>query len=160
MYDSLIGALSYTATQNTATTTPANAGLYFMIAVLALIFAVIGTIGLWKIFAKAGRPSWVAVVPIYNFWTFFEISGKPGWWALSLLVIWIPFVGWIPLIVLYILATLELAKRFGKNENFAIVWLIIFSVIGLLALGIGNDQYKLTKLTKLSATPKTNYNRI
>ena len=36
----------------------------------------------WIIFAKAGRPGWAAIIPIYNYYIALKIAGKPGWWLL------------------------------------------------------------------------------
>ena len=44
--------------------------------VIALIFAVIGIIGLWKVFVKAGEKGWKAIIPIYNAYILFKIAGK------------------------------------------------------------------------------------
>jgi hypothetical protein len=113
--------------------------------VLGLIGYVIAVIAYWKVFTKAGRPGWQAIIPIYNTWVLFEIAGKPGWWALLSLAGIIPvigFLGAIAFLVLYILAMLELAKRFGKSTTFAVVGLIIFNIVGLLILAFGPAKYQ------------------
>lgn len=90
------------------------------------------------IFKKAGRPMWAAYVPIYNSWVLFEIAGKPGWWVL---LNFIPIVGSIVYLVLYIVVALELAKRFGKGVVFAILGLVLFPIIGVLMLAFGKSKY-------------------
>jgi len=42
-----------------------------------LIVIVVGT---WKMFVKAGKPGWAAIVPIYHTIVLLEIVGKPIWW--------------------------------------------------------------------------------
>jgi uncharacterized membrane protein YoaK (UPF0700 family) len=74
---------------------------------------------LWKVFEKAGKPGWAAIVPIYNLIVLLEIAGKPAWWVILLLI---PFVN----IVVAIIMVLAIAKNFGKGAGFA---------IGLLLLG-------------------------
>jgi hypothetical protein len=111
---------------------------------IALLVVVAVVAALWKIFEKAGEDGWKALVPVYNSWILFEISGKPGWWALVGLVGIIPILGLfagLAAYVLYILAMLELGKAFGKSTAFTVVALVIFSFIGLLILGFGNDKY-------------------
>lgn len=118
---------------------PAINSTFFAIGILFVIACVVIAItAAWKLFEKAGRPGWAAIIPLYSTWVLFEISGKPGWWALVGLI---PYVGWIVLFVLNIIAMLELAKRFGKSISFAVFGLIIFQVIGFLILAFGDATY-------------------
>ena len=109
--------------------------------VLAAIVSILGIIAFWKIFEKADIPGWYSLIPLYHAWVLFEISGKPGWWSLTVLLALIPFVGWIPYFVLSIIAMLSLAKRFGKSKVFAVVGLVIFSIVGLLILALSDATY-------------------
>lgn len=116
-----------------------NASIFFIIGALFVATCIAVAIAAeWKVFVKAGKPGWAAIIPVYNSWVLFEISGKPGWWALIGLI---PYVGWIILIVLYIIAMLALAKRFGKSATFAIFGLFIFQIIGFIILGYGSSTY-------------------
>jgi hypothetical protein len=118
-----------------------SGGLVAAYFIFVFILAVFYIVTLWKVFVKAGRPGWAAIVPIYNGWVFFEISGKPGWWALFAFLGFIPIIGSIPLIVLALIASLELAKRFGKTTVFAVVLMWLFSFIGLPILAFGDAKY-------------------
>lgn len=109
------------------------------IFLLSIVFYIIFSVILGFVFKKAGRPLWAAFIPIYNTWVLFEISGKPGWYALVGLV---PFVGGIISLVLYIIAMLELAKKFGKSPMFAVFGLIIFSFIGFIILAFDSSSYE------------------
>ncbi len=115
-------------------------GSFTLLIVLASI--IITVVALWKVFEKAGVEGWKAIIPIYNGWVLAEIAGKPGWWSLVSLLAWIPLIGPIAALVVYVLIALELAKRFGKDTAFAILGLIIFSTIGLLILGFGDAKYQ------------------
>ena len=117
-----------------------NTSLFVIGAIFVIVCVVVGFTAEWKMFVKAGRPGWAALIPVYNSWTLFEISGRPGWWALFGII---PYIGWLTLLVLYIIAMPELARRFGKDTVFAIVWLVIFQIIGFIMLGIGDAEYKL-----------------
>lgn len=44
-------------------------------------------ISLWKVFKKAGRNGWEAIIPLYNTWVLVEISGLAWWYALILILI-------------------------------------------------------------------------
>lgn len=144
MLHSLATAYSYDYTTQTSTA-HINPGVIIFVGLLSMILAVFAIITMWKLFQKAGRPGWAAIVPVYNFWVLFEISGKPGWWALIGLAGIIPFLGpfvSIAYFVLYVIAMLELAKRFGKDTTFAVVGLILFSIIGMAMLAFGDAKYQ------------------
>ncbi len=130
-------------------------GAYFVfVIVIYLVFSFI----LSKVFAKAKQPAWAAFVPIYNTWVLFEISGKPGWWALLIIPSFIPLVGLlfsIALAVMSLLAALELAKRFGKSQVFAIFGLWLFSIIGYAILAFDKSTYHAAPVAAVTpqATP-------
>jgi hypothetical protein len=127
------------------TVTTTDAGLFGvglgMLLLFSLAFWVVSVIALWKVFEKAGEKGWKALIPIYNFWVLCEIAGRPGWWSLSILLAWIPFVGWIVPFVVWIIVALDLGKAFGQTTLFSVLALIIFSFIGLLILGFGDAKY-------------------
>ena len=117
---------------NTSTTTgvsplAAGMGVGMMLVWCAVVLILI--ISMWKIFTKAGKPGWAAIVPIYNLIVLLEIGCKPIWWFILMLI---PFVNIIILIILLI----EIAKRFGKGVGFAIGMLILpFIFYPMLAFG-------------------------
>ena len=117
-----------------------NSTIFILGAVFVVACVIVAIAAQWKVFVKAGRPGWAAIIPIYNSWVLFEISGKPGWWALIGII---PYVGWLILLVLLIIAMLELAKRFGQTTLFAIFGLIIFQIVGFIILGFGDAEYKI-----------------
>ncbi|MCO5253802.1 MAG: DUF5684 domain-containing protein [Bacteroidetes bacterium] len=99
---------------------------YFLIVLLMII-------SMWKVFEKAGKPGWAAIVPIYNLVILLEIVRKPIWWIILLLI---PFVNLIVIIILYI----ELAKVFGQGGGFA-VGLILLGIIFIPILAFGDAKY-------------------
>jgi hypothetical protein len=67
--------------------TSTQLALFFgFLLIPALIIWLISVIGMWKIYEKAGKPGWAAIVPIYNIIVLLEIIGKPVWWLLLFLV--------------------------------------------------------------------------
>ena len=112
----------------------------------ALLFAgVVGILmiaSMWKVYAKAGKPGWAALIPIYNLVVLLQIVRKPLWW---IAMFFIPLVNFIFLILLYI----ELAKAFGKSGGFA-AGLIFLAIIFFPILGFGSSQYVYGE-----AAPKT-----
>lgn len=117
-----------------------NTSLFIIGAIFLIVCVVVGFAAEWNIFVKAKRPGWAALIPVYNTWVLFEISGRPGWWALFGII---PYFGWLTLLVLYIIAMPELARRFGKDTSFGIIWLVIFQIIGFVMLGFGEAEYKI-----------------
>lgn len=143
-------AQTYSSYDTTTLNSGASAAAGFALFSGVLIFiwlavVIVAIVAMWKVFEKAGVEGWKAIIPVYNSWTLAEIAGKPGWWGLVPLVYLIPVIGWIfgwiAVLVVYVIIALELAKRFGKDTTFAILWLIIFSLVGMLMLGFGDAKY-------------------
>lgn len=120
------------------------AGTFLLVMMLILLPLIIFYIVcLWKTFEKAGVEGWKAIVPFYNFWVLCEIAGKPGWWSLVVLLSFIPvinLVGWIAILVVQVLISIEVAKAFGKDSVFALL-LIFLPVVGYAILGFGDAKY-------------------
>ncbi|MEA2162419.1 MAG: hypothetical protein QOK37_546 [Thermoanaerobaculia bacterium] len=130
-----LALLQETTTTTTTDAVPAAAagmGIGLGIAYLVVILLII--ISLWKIFVKAGKPGWAAIIPIYNLIVILEIAGKPIWWFILMLI---PFVNIIVLIIVYI----AFARNFGKGAGFAIGMLILpFIFFPMLAFGDARYQ--------------------
>ncbi|QNM96151.1 DUF5684 domain-containing protein [Chitinimonas koreensis] len=101
---------------------------------LAIIVAVIA--GLWKVFEKAGKPGWAALIPIYNLIVLLQIAGKPIWWIVLCLI---PLVN----IVIAFIVGIEIAKRFGQSALFG-VGLTLLGFIFYPILGFGDARYQGT----------------
>lgn len=114
-----------------STTGLAAIGTTYMVMMLAII--VVAIVANWKIFTKAGKPGWAAIVPFYNLYVQFQIAGMNGWMFLLLLV---PIVNIVVAIMLYV----NLAKAFGKSTGFA-VGLIFLNFIFMLILAFGSAEY-------------------
>lgn len=91
-------------------------------------------LGMWKVFSKADRKPWLAIVPLYNNWVLFEIAGRPGWWSLASLL---PVVGWVA----WIMMSLDLARRFKKGRGFTVL-IVLLPPVALCILGYGDAAYK------------------
>lgn len=105
-----------------------------------LVLAVVMVVSLWKVFVKAGRPGWVALVPVYNTWVLAEVVGRPGWWGLYPLLGVIPFLGGILALVVGVILSIDLAKSFGKDPAFAAL-LILLPIVGYPMLAFGDAKY-------------------
>jgi hypothetical protein len=107
-------------------------GPIFWICMLAFIVLMIAS--LWKVFVKAGKPGWAAIIPIYNAVVLLDIVGKPIWWIILYLI---PLVNIVIIIIVYV----ALAKCFGKGVGFAL-GLIFLGIIFFPILGFGSSTYK------------------
>jgi len=104
-------------------------------AVFGFVAIVILIAAIWKIFEKAGKPGWAALIPFYNIIVILEIVGKPWWWLFAM--IFVPLGNFI-----WGIWTINLlAKRFGKNEGFTL-GLILLPFIFYPILGFGNEEYQ------------------
>jgi hypothetical protein len=110
-------------------------GLLILVIELAIIVAIIA--GVWKVFVKAGKPGWAAIIPIYNLIVLLEIAGKPLWW---IILFFIPFVN----IIMAIFVGIGVAKNFGKSDGFG-VGLGLLGFIFYPILGFGDAQYQVAK---------------
>lgn len=127
---------SYSAASNADAATAAGVGIVLMLIYLffVTIFSAIMIVSMWKIFTKAGKEGWAAIIPIYNVIVELEIIRKPIWWIVLMLI---PFVN----LVVFIIISLELAKVFGKSAGFGIL-LALVPIIGYPMLAFGDAKYQ------------------
>ncbi len=120
-----------TSVQYTSSGGGGAAGIIIGIIYLAIIILMVASF--WKIFTKAGKPGWAAIVPIYNIVVLLQIVEKPVWWIILFLI---PIVNFIISIIIYV----SLAKVFGKGVGFAL-GLLFLAPIFFPILGFGSAQY-------------------
>jgi ABC-type sulfate transport system permease subunit len=101
--------------------------------ILYIVLIVFYLFCLWRIFVKAGKPGWAAIVPIYNIIVELEIVGKPWYWLLLMLV---PVVN----VVLGVIVIFRLAKVFGHGTGFGF-GLLFLSFIFLPILAFDSSSY-------------------
>jgi hypothetical protein len=106
-------------------------GMLVLVIQLAILIAILA--GAWKMFEKAGKPGWAAIIPIYNIIVILEICGRPIWWILLLLI---PCVN----IVIAVIMWIDVAKSFGKSELYGI-GLAFLGFIFIPMLGFGSARY-------------------
>lgn len=104
-------------------------GWIIYLAIIVLMIA-----GMWKVFEKAGKPGWAAIIPIYNIIVLLEITGKPIWWIVLFLI---PIVN----LVIMIIVSMQLAVCFGKSKGWGVGLLVILPFVGYPMLGFGQDTY-------------------
>ena len=133
-------AVTYNYTYTTTTTSSSlGAGFWIAYFIFLIAFWLVGGWVMGKVFKKAGRPAWAGFVPFYNSWLLLEMGGKSG---ANIFWVFLPFVGGIVFLVQYIIAMIEMGKRFGKSTVFSVFGLVIFSLIGFIILAFDKSQYQ------------------
>ena len=89
-----------------------------------LIIQVIHFLGTWKLYTKAGRKSWEAIVPIYNAIVLMKIINRPIWWVILL---FIPIINLLMFPVVWV----ETVRSFGKYKT-------VDSILAVFTLGFYN----------------------
>ena len=74
-----------------------------------LIIQVIHFLGTWKLYVKAGRKPWEALIPIYNGIILMKILKRPGGWVILL---FIPIINLLMFPVIWV----ETVRSFGKYK--------------------------------------------
>ena len=95
---------------------------------------------MWRVFEKAGKPGWAAIIPIYNILVLLDIAGKPWWWIFVFLLGAIPIVGSILVLVVMALIYYSFAANFGKGAGFT-VGLVLLPIVFFPILAFGDAQY-------------------
>jgi hypothetical protein len=109
-------------------------GAFLMVfLVFGLAMAILMITSMWKVFEKAGKPGWAAIVPIYNTIVLLEIAGRPIWWIFLMLI---PLAN----IVVIFLVYMDIAKSFGKDAGFA-VGMFFLAFVFFPILGFGSARY-------------------
>ncbi len=101
--------------------------------VVTLAICILVVASFWKIFAKAGKPGWAAIIPIYNLVVYLQVVKRPIWWIVLMFIPLVNIVAWIVL-------TNDLAKVFGKGLGWTL-GLLFVSFVFYPILGFGSDPY-------------------
>lgn len=133
---------SYARSLDTATAVGLGAlgAMFVVYMIIALAIAILQIVAMWRIFTKAGEKGWKAIIPIYNAVILYKISGVSPWLLFIYLASFIPFVGWIAVLVLNIYQANNLSKSFGKDVGYT-VGLILLAPIFYMILGFGSADY-------------------
>jgi hypothetical protein len=128
-------ALALALTDVTPIGTTLNESLFNLwTGILAFLWYVLVAIAMWMVFAKAGWPGILALIPIVNIVILVKIAGMSAWWSLLYLI---PIVN----VIFSIVVAVKVGAAFGKGAvwSFFLLWLISF--IGYFILGFGDAKY-------------------
>ena len=88
-------------------------GEIYLISFLLLMLTILMAISCYRIYQKAGRKGWEALIPIYNFIILFKIVGIG---PLMIFLIFIPLIN----IIFAISVAIKLASSFGKSTAYGL----------------------------------------
>ena len=101
--------------------------------------------GTWRLYQKAGKKTWEALVPIYNAVILMDIIRRPRWWVILL---FIPIIN----LMLFPVIWVETLRSFGKNSA-------IDTALGILSFGLYtyriNYDKNTTYINDRSLVPRT-----
>lgn len=140
------------------------AGLFFALMILVLVFLVLIIVSFWKIFTKAGKPGWAAIVPIYNSYVIVQVARLPIYYFILVLIptllniagVEVPspgdsIIGLVSFVV-WSSISYNLAKQFGKSIGYA-VGLIFLPFIFFPMLAFGDAVYQQEEMMSNSTLP-------
>ncbi|MGN1268715.1 MAG: DUF5684 domain-containing protein [Candidatus Aphodocola sp.] len=115
------------------------AGIGIFIWILGMALSIFFIVAMWKVFVKAGKPGWAALIPIYNIYIMCEIAEKEWWYILLLCV---PILNIYAMFVIYD----GIAKKFGKTTGFTIGMMFLpYIFFPILAFGKNNNVESTTQ---------------
>lgn len=131
-------------------------GLFAALGVFAIIFLtffvilfVLYIVGRWKLFKKAGKNGWEAIIPFYNDWVYVEIAGLNYWWFFLVIattianiidVDYLSSIASIASLVGLFFCNYNISMKLHKDVAFAIL-MTIFPFIMMPIIGL-SDNYK------------------
>lgn len=109
--------------------------IFIAIALLLVIAIIVFTIiANWKMFEKAGKPGWTAIVPIYNTVILFEIIGYKWYYIFLLCLNTVPVVGQVAFMLFTVHYSIKLAKSFNQHVGFGIGLALVQPIfVGIIA---------------------------
>ena len=118
--------------------------------IIGMAVGVFLIISMWKLFTKAGRKGWAAIVPVYSIIVMLEIAELPMWYLALFLI---PFANIYAMFKVYI----EIAHKFGKSTGFG-VGMVFLSIVFIPMLAFGKDEYKGGNAINLNNLNNSNIN--
>ena len=107
--------------------------IWIFVSIIYLGFIALSFISIWKIFVKAEKPGWAALIPIYNIIIELEIIGRPWWF---ILLMFVPLANFVVSVII----TFDFARVFGKGIGFGF-GLFFLPIIFYPILAFSNAKY-------------------
>src|ERR1700704_4111464 len=95
---------------------------------IQLVILLLPSIGLYKMFEKAGTAGWKAFIPFYNTWVMLQLAHRPRHWVFWQLI---PVAGWFLSMGIFV----EFVKTFGKFRIYEHALAALLPIIYFLYIG-------------------------
>jgi hypothetical protein len=123
---------------------------------LAIVVAMLA--GMWKVFAKAGKPGWAAIIPFYSDSVLIDICGLPVIYKYYLWAgIALSWCGGIPLLAALVVryfALRVLLQSYGQpSEPINVIVALILPFYTYPKLGFGTATYLGVQAAAVAAAP-------
>ena len=128
----------------------------FILTLCLFIFAglILTVVGEWKVFKKAGKNGWEALIPYYNTWVLCEIADSKWWFFLIIIAGSLlsgssigGLLGLAALVATYFV-NYNIARKFGKEPVGFAFGLTLLPFIFYPILGMGDATYKNVKVSE------------
>lgn len=90
--------------------------MIIIVALIGLAVGIVCLISMWKLFTKAGRTGWYAIIPILNIITLLDIIGYKWYYIFALCLAVIPYIGWLASLLFNITLMIKLVRAYGNKE--------------------------------------------
>lgn len=120
-------------------------GLIFIIGAILIAFYVLYVVSLWKLFKKAGKNGWEALIPFYNTFVLIQISELNWWYFLIILACdLIDIEGLNTLLsvismIVYGFCFYNIAQKTNQNKKLYAILGLFFSNILVMILGLSSN---------------------
>ena len=112
-----------------------------------LIIQVVHFLATWKLYVKAGKKAWEAIIPIYNAIILMQIINRPKWWVALL---FIPIVNLLMFPIIWI----ETCRSFGFNNRKDTILVVLTLGFYLFYLNYATDT---DYIEKRSLAPRSGF---
>ncbi|HOZ53965.1 MAG TPA: DUF5684 domain-containing protein [Bacilli bacterium] len=103
-----------------ATAFSALAGVWLVMiiifSIIALAVGIVCIISMWKLFVKAGRTGWYAIIPILNIITMLDIVGYKWYYICAFCLSAIPYIGWLAALLFNVTYMIKFVRAYGNKE--------------------------------------------
>lgn len=138
-------------------------GVLVFLVIIGIALAVLIIVACVKIFKKAGKPGWAAIIPYYNTWVLCEIAGLKWYFFVACLAtsvfeilglkILLPLAALISLAATFCV-NYNLCKKFDKDPIGFAIGMTLLPVVFYPILAFGDAQYKDVKVSTYGPIPE------
>ena len=111
-----------------------SSSISVIFGIIALAVCIFLLVCEWKLFKKAGKPGWAAIIPFYNLYVLFDIIYGKG---IKFLLLLVPILN----VIISVAVSIRTAQVYGKGTGLGVLNLF-FPFIVLPILAFGDAQYK------------------